>query len=136
MHLHAEHVRLRFHQWPDKSPKLQEVNIAVLGSPNVGKTTFVQRAFDLPSPPAIPFTSRKMAMDGNIFHVRLIEMNYHDLDLDDNKCVCWPESLGGEPLPAIDGAFTLYDVMSKESLVQVPETLSEGTLPRDVPEAC
>lgn len=104
---------------------MQEINIAVLGSPRVGKSTFVQRAFDLRAPPHTPFTSRKMSIDGNVYVVRLIELTYDDLDLDDEKRICWPDVLDSLPVPTIDGAFTLYDVMNKESLVQVPETLSK-----------
>jgi hypothetical protein len=65
-----------------------------------------------------------MSIDGSVYVVRLIELSYDDLDLDDEKRICWPDVLEGIPVPIIDGAFTLYDVMNKESLVQVPETLS------------
>jgi ribosome-binding ATPase YchF (GTP1/OBG family) len=105
--------------------QLQEINIVVLGSPSVGKSTFIQRAFDLRTAPPTPFTSRKMSIDGNVYVVRLIELSYHELDLDDEKCICWPDVINGTPVPAVDGAFTLYDVTNKESLVQVPETLSK-----------
>ena len=105
--------------------QLQEINIVVLGSPLVGKSTFIQRAFDLRTTPPTSFTSRKMSIDGNVYVVRLIELSYHELDLDDEKCICWPDVINGTPVPAVDGAFTLYDVTNKESLVQVPETLSK-----------
>jgi hypothetical protein len=97
--------------------------MAVLGCPSVGKSTFIRRALDLARPPPTSFTSRKMSIDGNVYLVRLVELNYHDLDLDDENCICWPDVVKGTPVPPIDGAFTLYDVMNKESLVQIPETL-------------
>jgi GTPase SAR1 family protein len=104
---------------------MEEINIVVLGSPQSGKSTFIQRAFDLRSPPNSRFTQRKMSMDGNVYVVRLVELTFDDLDLDDYKRICWPDTIAGTPVPVIDGAFTLYDVMNRESLVQVPETLSK-----------
>ena len=104
---------------------MEEINIAVLGASAVGKSTFIQRVFDLQTVPTSPFTLRKMSIDGNVYIVRLVELTYDDLNLDDHKRICWPDMIGGMPVPVIDGAFTLYDVMNRESLVQVPETLSE-----------
>jgi hypothetical protein len=66
-----------------------------------------------------------MSIDGSVYVVRLIELTFNRLDLDDENRICWPETVNGAPMPFIDGAFTLYDVMNKESLVQVPETLRE-----------
>jgi GTPase SAR1 family protein len=109
---------------------MEEINIAVLGASAVGKSTFIQRAFDLQTIPSSPFTLRKMSIDGNVYLVRLIELTYDDLNLDDHKRICWPDTIGGTPLPVIDGVFTLYDVMNRESLVQVPETLSKLCLPK------
>jgi hypothetical protein len=103
---------------------LQEINIVVLGSPFVGKSAFIQKAFDLRSPPLTSISSRKMSIDGNVYVVQLIELSYSDLDLDHESRICWPDTVDGAPIPCVDGAFTLYDVMNKESLVQVPETLS------------
>ena len=104
---------------------LQEINVAVLGAPRVGKSTFIQKAFDLTQSPLLSFTRRKMSLDGTIYVVRLIELGYNDLDLDDDQCVCWPDTIDGQPVPTIDGAFTLYDVTNRDSLIQMPETLSE-----------
>jgi hypothetical protein len=97
----------------------------VLGSPFVGKSAFIQKAFNLQSPPTTAISSRKMSIDGSVYVVRLIELSFNELDLDLEGRICWPESVNGAPIPYIDGAFTLYDVMNKESLVQVPETLSK-----------
>jgi hypothetical protein len=116
-------------QWSGKhhqnSQPLQEINVAVLGSPKVGKSTFIQQAFDLAEMPLTTFTRRKMSLDGTIYIVRLIELGYNDLDLDDDQCICWPDTIEGTPVPAIDGAFTLYDVTNRDSLMQMPETLSK-----------
>lgn len=66
-----------------------------------------------------------MSIDGNVYVVRLIELSFSELDLDNESRICWPDTVNAQPMPYIDGAFTLYDVMNKESLVQVPETLSK-----------
>jgi hypothetical protein len=105
----------------------------VLGSPFVGKSAFIQKAFDLRNPPPVSISSRKMSIDGNVYVVRLIELSYNDLDLDHENRICWPEAVEGAPMPCIDGAFTLYDVMNKESLVQVPETLSKSSSTLRIP---
>ena len=112
-------------QWPENSSRLQEINIVVVGSPNVGKSAFIQKAFNLQNPPSNAISSRKMSIDGNVYVVRLIELSFSELDLDNESRICWPDSVNAQPTPYIDGAFTLYDVMNKESLVQVPETLSK-----------
>ena len=104
---------------------MQEVNIAVIGSTRVGKSTFIKQAVDLEDLPRTPFTSRKVQMDGTVYVDRLIEIGYGDLDLDEERCICWPDLIQNAPVPHIDGAFTLYDVTCKDSLIQVPETLSE-----------
>jgi hypothetical protein len=115
--------------WPGENQQNakppQEINVAVLGAPRVGKSTFIQQAFDLAQMPLIAFTRRKMSLDGTIYIVRLIEMGYNDLDMDEDQCICWPDTLDEHPVPAIDGAFTLYDVTNRDSLMQMPETLSE-----------
>jgi hypothetical protein len=98
----------------------------VVGSPHVGKSAFVQKAFNLQNPPSSAISLRKMSIDGNVYVVRLIELSFSELDLDNESRICWPDTVNGQPMPYIDGAFTLYDVMNKESLVQVPETLSES----------
>jgi hypothetical protein len=115
--------------WPggkqQNSQPLQEINVAVLGAPKVGKSTFIQQAFDLAQMPLVSFTRRKMSLDGTIYIVRLIELGYNDLDMDDDQCICWPDTIEEQPVPAIDGAFTLYDVTNRDSLMQMPETLSK-----------
>lgn len=66
-----------------------------------------------------------MSIDGNVYIIRLIELSYNDLDLDGEKRICWPETINGTPIPYIDGAFALYDVMNQDSLALIPETLGK-----------
>lgn len=127
-------TRLTAFQFPENGTRLQEINIVVLGSPFVGKSAFIQKAFNLQAPPTTAISSRKMSIDGSVYVVRLIELSFNELDLDDEDRICWPDSVNGASIPYIDGAFTLYDVMNKESLVQVPETLRKFGLPLWAPK--
>ncbi|TLD36712.1 ras GEF [Venturia nashicola] len=109
--------------FPENDTRSQEINIVVLGSPFVGKSAFIQKAFNLQAPPTTATSSRKMSIDGSVYVVRLIELSFNELALDDEDRICWPDLVNGASMPYIDGAFTLYDVMNKESLVQMPGTL-------------
>ncbi|KAF2093287.1 ras GEF [Rhizodiscina lignyota] len=101
---------------------MHEINIAVLGAAGVGKSSFIQRVFDHRAPPTLTVTPRKMSIDGEEYTVRLIELSFDDLEFDDSH-ITWPDAADSRPLPPIDGVLTLYDVMNKESLTDVPETL-------------
>ncbi len=104
---------------------MPELNIGVLGAARVGKSTFIQRAFDLPSRSSSRSNSRKMSIDGSIYAVRLHELPFKEVEVEDDKSINWPERIGDAVLPAIDGALVLYDVMGQESLADVPRFLSE-----------
>jgi GTPase SAR1 family protein len=106
---------------------MHEINIAVLGAGGVGKSSFIQRVFDHRAPPTLTVTPRKMSIDGEEYTVRLIELPFDELDFDNNNNITWPELADNRPLPPIDGVLTLYDVMNKESLADVPETLRRRT---------
>jgi hypothetical protein len=113
--------------WSPTSAGLQpfhEINIVVLGAPGIGKSTFVLKAFDLRELPPAAFTRRKMSLDGKLYAIRLIELGYEHLQFDDQGVIFWPSAVDGEPVPPIDGAFALYDVTSRNSLAQLPDTLS------------
>ena len=113
--------------WSPTSASLQpfhEINIVVLGAAGIGKSTFVLKAFDLRELPPAAFTRRKMSLDGKLYAIRLIELGYEHLQFDDQGIILWPDVVEKEPVPPIDGAFALYDVTSRNSLTQLPETLS------------
>jgi len=104
---------------------MHEINIAVLGATGVGKSFFIQRSFDVYNAPLLAVTSRKMSIDGSIYTVRLIEMPFEDLEVEEDNTISWPDTLDDVHMPQIDGVLTLYDVMDKDSLSEVPEFLSE-----------
>lgn len=99
------------------------MNIAVIGCDGVGKSTFVQRALDLPFPSPTKAADRKIPYDGTLYRIRLLEISIDDVDIDDDDTVSWPDSVADRMMPQIDGVLTLYDVADKSSIEDVPETL-------------
>ncbi|KAI7353892.1 ras GEF [Hortaea werneckii] len=111
-------------QSPEVAEPLTEINIAVIGAEGVGKSTFVQRALDLPHLPDSPAAERKLPVDDGEYLVRLLELPIDDVYVDDDDTVGWPDTIGDKMLPRIDGAITLYDVQDKDSFADIPEVLT------------
>jgi GTPase SAR1 family protein len=105
---------------------IPEMNIAVIGGDGVGKSTFVQRALDLPSPAATKAADRKIPYDGTLYRIRLLEIPIDDVEIDDDDTVSWPDSVADRMMPHIDGVLTLYDVADRQSMKDVPETLGKS----------
>ncbi|KAF2460503.1 ras guanine nucleotide exchange factor domain-containing protein [Lineolata rhizophorae] len=103
---------------------MQHINIAVLGADKVGKSTFIQKSLELRAKPSSATASRKMAIDGCVYVVRLIELEFDDLYIEEDELVRWPDTVDDMATPRIDGTLILYDVMNKDSLTQVPEMLN------------
>lgn len=104
---------------------ISEVNVAVLGTFGVGKSTFVQCALDLKQPASSPISSKKVSLEGVLIRIRLLEVQLSDVKIWDNQRVEWPQRLGEQNTPRIDGALALYDVTDQGSTARVPEVLSE-----------
>ena len=102
------------------------MNIAVIGGDGVGKSTFVQRALDLPSPSATKAADRKIPYDGTLYRIRLLEISIDDVEIDDDDTVSWPDSVADRMMPHIDGVLTLYDVADEQSMKDVAETLGKS----------
>ncbi|KAF1991343.1 ras GEF [Aulographum hederae CBS 113979] len=108
----------------NSSGPMHEINIAIIGATGVGKSCFVQRSFDVYNTPFSAVTSRKMSIDGSIYTVRLLEVPFDDLEVEEDNTISWPDTLDDLAMPQIDGVLTLYDVMDKDSLGDVPEILN------------
>jgi len=103
------------------------MNIAVIGGDGVGKSTFMQRALDLPHPSPTKAADRKIPYDGTLYRIRLLEISIDDVDIDeDDETVSWPDTVADRMMPHIDGVLTLYNVADRTSLEEVPETLGES----------
>ena len=112
-------------QSPEVAESLQDINIAVIGAEGVGKSTFVQKAFDLDPCHSSLVAERRIPVDGSAYLVRLLEVPIDDVYVDDDDTVGWPDTIGDKVMPRIDGAITIYDVQDKGSFDDVPEVLSE-----------
>ena len=61
-----------------------------MGARGVGKSTFIQKAYDLKAPPSEDaVTSKLMTIDRSLCTVKLFEINWTELDLDSQPLV-WP----------------------------------------------
>lgn len=103
---------------------MADINIAVIGSVGVGKSTFIQRALGLRGPPTSNISGARMSVDNVPYTVTLIELDLETFDLVADKRIQWPKQINGHIVPRMDGAFLLYDVMNRESIIELPPTLS------------
>ena len=109
----------------ESTSDVQEVSLAVLGAPAVGKSTFVHCALDLKRPSTSPVASKKVSLEGQISIVRLFELGLDDVEVTSEQSMRWPERVGDENMPRIDGVLALYDVMNQSSIAPIPPLLSE-----------
>jgi hypothetical protein len=100
-----------------------EVNIAVVGSIGVGKSSFIQQSLNLAAHPTTAVSSCRISVDSASFLVRMLECQLEDVIIDKDNKVTWPTD---PRIPAIDAACTLYDVSNKDSYQDVPVFLSES----------
>ena len=98
-----------------------EVNIAVLGNARVGKSTFIERLFDLSESALEDDSSCTITIAGNRCLVRLFELSIHDVYESEHEALTWPTVLRKF---TIHGVMILYDVSNKASFRLVPEALS------------
>ena len=104
--------------------EINEVVIAVLGVGAVGKSMFVQLALDLKKVATSAISSKKVSLEGSISVVRLIEVDVEDVEIEDESLL-WPDMAGEQPLPSIDGALVMYNVLDQSSIIPLPPVLSE-----------
>ena len=104
---------------------MSDINIAVIGSNGVGKSTLIQRALGLRSLPSSIASSLRMTVDEVGYIVSLIELDLESFDIVPDRRIQWPKQINGHIVPRMDGALLLYDVMNRESITELPQTLSE-----------
>lgn len=107
---------------------MENINIAVLGAAQVGKSTLIQRALDLRGLPSTPISSQKMSVDSVVYSVSLIELDLDSVKFHPDHPIQWPLQIRGQKIPRMDGSLLLYDVMNGTSIVDIPQTLSESSL--------
>jgi GTPase SAR1 family protein len=104
---------------------MADINIAVIGSVGVGKSTLIQRALGLQRSPTSIASSLRMSVDNVVYAVSLIELDLESFDIIPDRRIQWPKQINGHIVPRMDGALLLYDVMNRESIAELPPTLSE-----------
>ncbi|MCJ1381805.1 hypothetical protein MMC17_004916 [Xylographa soralifera] len=107
---------------PTSTMAMPELNFAVIGSEGSGKSTFIRCALDLKKPAASPVSSKKMSLEGDVFLIKLVEIPINTLEVVADR-ICWPEILGQEVVPRIDGVLALYDVTERQSIRKIPKLL-------------
>ena len=91
----------------------------------MGKSTLIQRALGLQRPPTSIASSLRMSVDNVVYTVSLIELDLESFDIIPDRRIQWPKQINGHIVPRMDGALLLYDVMNRESIAELPPTLSE-----------
>jgi GTPase SAR1 family protein len=114
---------------PQSRSGMSDINIAVIGSNGVGKSTLIQRALGLRAPSASIASSLRMSVDNIVYTVSLIELDLESFDIVPERKIRWPKQIGGHIVPRMDGALLLYDVMNRESILELPHALGESLRP-------
>ncbi|RAL58807.1 hypothetical protein DID88_009117 [Monilinia fructigena] len=109
---------------PQSRSGMSDINIAVIGSNGVGKSTLIQRALGLRSLPNSVASSLRMSVDEVGYIVTLIELDLEWFDIIPDRRIQWPKQINGHIVPRMDGALLLYDVMNRESIAELPQTLN------------
>lgn len=113
---------------------MEAINIAIIGANGVGKSAFMQRALKLSQPPnqqgSVTFNWTEP--DGTQHNVHTFEVDLEAFDLEMNEPIRWPRQANGQMAPRVDGTLVLYDVMNKESIKLLPQTLCESKSLRSV----
>lgn len=102
---------------------MESLNIAIIGSRGVGKSSFVQRVLGLSRPPISNSSSLRMVIDNRNYGVTLLELDLEHFDMAPDQPIQWPKQINGHILPRVDGALILYDVTNRETTVDLPRTL-------------
>ena len=85
----------------------------------------MQCALDLKRASSAPFATKKVSLEGVISVLRLLEVPLGDVTVSAEQDLSWPETVGDQTTPPVDGALVLYDVMNQDSLTRIPNVLSE-----------
>ncbi|KAI1473989.1 ras GEF [Daldinia eschscholtzii] len=103
---------------------MESINISVIGANGVGKSHFIQRAMSLSRPPGPNPTTARINIDNVPYAVTLFELDLEYFDVDPDRQIKWPKQVGGAIVPRVNGVLLLYDVMNRESIIELPQTLN------------
>ncbi|KKY38061.1 putative ras guanyl-nucleotide exchange factor [Diaporthe ampelina] len=104
---------------------MDTINIAIIGANGVGKSAFLQQALKMTRPANQGIvTFNWTEPDGSQHTVNMFEVDLEAFDLGMNEPIRWPKQANGMLAPRIDGTLVLYDVMNKDSISPLPQTIS------------
>ncbi|KAI0013281.1 ras GEF [Xylariaceae sp. FL0662B] len=103
---------------------MESLNIAIIGANGVGKSHFIQRAMSLPRVPGPNPTTARINIDNLPYAVTVFELDLEYFDVDPDRHIKWPKQIGGAIMPSVNGVLILYDVMNRESIIELPQTLN------------
>ena len=83
------------------------------------------RALGLRTLPTNIASSLRMTVDNVVYTVSLFELDLESFDVIPGHRIQWPKQINGHIVPRMDGALLLYDVMNRESIQELPQTLSK-----------
>ncbi|KAG5997902.1 hypothetical protein E4U43_002552, partial [Claviceps pusilla] len=104
---------------------MESYNIAIIGADGVGKSSFVQQVLNLAHLPTTYSSSVRMVVDNVTHVVTLLELDLEHFELDSSQPIQWPKQINGEIVPRVDAALVLYDVMSRNSIRELPRVVEE-----------
>lgn len=104
---------------------MESLNIAVIGANGVGKSHFIQRAMSLTNVPGPHPTTARITVDNMPYSVTLFELDLEYFDLSPHRQVQWPKQMNGAIMPRVNGVLILYDVLNRDSIIELPQTLSK-----------
>ncbi|KAG8160175.1 hypothetical protein KVR01_009711 [Diaporthe batatas] len=103
---------------------MDTINIAIIGANGVGKSAFLQQALKMSRPANQLVTFNWTEPDGSHHNVNMFEVDLEAFDLGMDEPIRWPKQANGMLSPRIDGTLVLYDVMNKDSIALLPQTIS------------
>lgn len=102
---------------------MESFNIAVIGADGVGKSSFIQRVLGLSRPPISNASSVRIVVDSVTHMITLLELDLDSFDLNTKHPIQWPKQINGHIVPRVDAALVLYDVMNRDSIRDLPNTV-------------
>ncbi|ORY64369.1 ras guanine nucleotide exchange factor [Pseudomassariella vexata] len=103
---------------------MEAINVVVIGANGVGKSNFIQRAMALSRAPGAQPTMARINIDNMPYAVTLFELDLEYFDVDPDRRIQWPRQIGGAIMPPAHGVLLLFDVMNRDSIIELPQTLS------------
>ena len=102
---------------------MESFNIAVIGATGAGKSSFIQQVLGHIRPAQQNASTARIVVDNATHIITLLELDLEHFQLDADSPIQWPKQIGGHIVPIVDAALILYDVTSKDSVRDLPQTV-------------